>query len=92
MEPIDKDCICPTCKTYSRAYLHHVVTMYPVGCHLLSIHNVAFQLRLMRNIRESIKEDKFPEFVKNFMSNLYPDKNFPNWVVDALKAVNILLE
>lgn len=90
MEPIDKNCICPTCKTYSRAYLHHV-TAYSVGCHLLSIHNVAFQLRLMRNIRQSIKEDKFPEFVRNFMSTLYSDKKYPNWVVDAVKAVNILL-
>lgn len=40
-------------------------------------------------IRESIKSNTFPEFIKNFMNVNYPDKNFPQWIKDALLAVNI---
>lgn len=90
-EPIDKDCTCNTCKNYTRAYLHGIVTVHTVACHLLTEHNVAFQLRLMKLIRNSISEGRFPEFVSNFMLNLYPDKRYPNWVKDSLKAVNISL-
>lgn len=91
-KPIDDTCDCSTCEKYTRAYLYQIATVYPVACSLISVHNVAFQLRLMRNIQESIKENRFPEFVKEFMKNLYSDRNYPGWIVDALKAVNISLE
>lgn len=90
-EPIDKNCNCSTCETYTRAYLHGIVTVHTVSCHLLTIHNVAFQLRLMKNIRDSIAAGKFPGFVADFFRQLYPDKNYPRWVIDALGAVNIFL-
>ena len=48
-------------------------------------------MQLMRDIRESIKKDKFPEFVCSFMSRMYPDRTFPDWVVEALASVNIFL-
>ncbi|XP_031342885.1 queuine tRNA-ribosyltransferase catalytic subunit-like isoform X2 [Photinus pyralis] len=92
LTPIDKDCDCSTCKTYTRSYLHHIATIHTVSCHLLTVHNVAFQLRLMRNIRESIKENKFVEFVQSFMVDLHPNKDYPNWVIDALQAVGIQLK
>ncbi|VEN56488.1 unnamed protein product [Callosobruchus maculatus] len=91
LQPIDKDCTCNTCKNYTRAYLHGIVTELPVACHLLTEHNLAFQLRLMKNIRDSICEQRFPEFVREFVITLFPDKNYPSWVRDALKAVNIEL-
>lgn len=90
-QPIDKNCCCSTCQTYTRAYLHSIVTVHTVACHLLTIHNVAFQLRLMKNIRDSIKAGNFPQFVKEFFSKLYPENTYPQWIVDALKAVNISL-
>ena len=37
----------------TRAYLHAVIKE-SAACHMITVHNVAFQLRLMRNIRESI--------------------------------------
>ena len=43
----------------------------------------------MRKIRESILSGTFVDFVYNFMDTMYPTKNFPGWVVDALKTVNI---
>lgn len=46
-------------------------------------------MRLMRNIRTSIKEGRFPEFVKDFLQTLYPERNYPDWACEALAAVNI---
>lgn len=91
LNPIDKDCTCSTCKTYTRAYLHGIVTVHPVACHLLSVHNVAFQLRLMKSIRDNITMEKFPEFIQKYFLDIYPNKDYPSWVVDALEAVNINL-
>lgn len=45
----------------------------------------------MNTMRESIKQDKFPEFVQHFMKTQYPDKNYPQWAVDALQSVEITL-
>lgn len=42
--PIDDKCKCSTCKNYTRAYLHTLVTNETVACHLLSVHNVAYQV------------------------------------------------
>ncbi|KAK4878946.1 hypothetical protein RN001_007092 [Aquatica leii] len=91
LNPIDKECDCSTCQTYTRAYLHQIATIHPVSCHLLTVHNVAFQLRLMKNIRDNIVANTYPQFVQNFMYNLYPNQNYPTWVVDSLAAVNIKL-
>lgn len=46
MQPIDDKCECTTCKTYTRSYLHHIVTVEAVSCSLLSVHNVAFQVSI----------------------------------------------
>lgn len=62
------------------------------GCILITAHNVAFQLRLMREIREAIKMDKFPEFIQKFMKSNYPKSDYPAWTIEALKAVNVELE
>lgn len=91
MRPIDESCECNTCKTYTRAYLHHIVTVETVACHLLSVHNIAFQMKLMENIRQSIKEQRFPKFIQQYMLDLYPNKEYPSWIVNALKAVNVTL-
>ncbi|XP_034192299.1 tRNA-guanine transglycosylase isoform X3 [Osmia lignaria lignaria] len=89
--PIDESCDCNTCKTYTRAYLHHIVTVETAACHLLSVHNIAFQMKLMQNIRQSINEQRFPEFIQEYMLNIYPDKKYPSWIIDVLKAVNVNL-
>lgn len=88
--PIDKECSCLTCKSYTKAFLHSVVTKETTACHLLTIHNVAYQLTLMRGIRESIKKNEFPQFVRQFLRDLYPKhESIPKWVKEALEAVNI---
>ncbi|XP_049531365.1 queuine tRNA-ribosyltransferase catalytic subunit [Anopheles darlingi] len=90
--PIDEECECSTCRTYSRAYLHHIVTVEPVACSIVTVHNVAFQLRLMRDMRQAITEDRFPEFVQEYISIRYPDNTaVPQWIREALAAVNIIV-
>jgi queuine tRNA-ribosyltransferase len=62
-EPLDAACDCPTCRDYSRAYLHHLVKADELlGWHLLTVHNLTFYHRLMREIRASILQDNFPAF------------------------------
>lgn len=88
--PIEADCECTTCRTYSVAYLHAVVTKETTACHLISIHNVAYQLRLMQKAREAIENGSFPAFVERFMLDLYETyAAIPAWVTDALSAVSI---
>lgn len=91
-EPIDPDCSCPTCKRYTKAFLYTLASQETVGCHLLTIHNLAYCKRLMNGIRESIKNRTFVDFVKNFMIEAFPDKKYPKWVIDALQAVSIQLD
>uniref|UniRef100_A0A0A9XKY3 Queuine tRNA-ribosyltransferase catalytic subunit 1 n=1 Tax=Lygus hesperus TaxID=30085 RepID=A0A0A9XKY3_LYGHE len=90
--PVQEDCECSTCKRYTRAYLHTIVTLETVACHLLSVHNVFYQLRLMRDMRESIKIQQFPQFVRKFMKNMFVDTEVPKWIREALDAVNINLD
>lgn len=89
--PIDGDCHCSTCKNYTRAYLNTIVTNESVACQLVTIHNVSYQLNLMRLIRESIAKDCFPQFVQIFFDRMYGNGEFPDWAVDALSSVGINL-
>lgn len=91
-EPIEKNCNCSTCKTYTRAYLHQIVSSEAVSCNLLSVHNLSYQMELMKGIRESIKLNQFPEFVQEFMLTMYPNKSYPQWIINALQSVNIELK
>ncbi|XP_012524264.1 queuine tRNA-ribosyltransferase catalytic subunit isoform X1 [Monomorium pharaonis] len=91
LKPIDESCECSTCKTYTRAYLHQIATVETVSCHLLTVHNIAFQMRLMRDIRDSIKAQRFPKFIQNYMLTVYPNKDYPTWIINALEAVNVTL-
>jgi len=96
VSPIEADCPCATCKTYSRAFLHAIVTREAVACQHLSIHNVTYQLRLMAAVRDAIVNDAYPQFIRNFMRNMYGGESeagvaaaYPQWAVDALQAVGV---
>ncbi|ABU57750.1 MULTISPECIES: tRNA guanosine(34) transglycosylase Tgt [Roseiflexus] len=61
-EPLDSWCDCYTCQRYSRAYIHHLFRAQELlGIRLVSLHNVAFLLKLMREIRQSIREGRFAQ-------------------------------
>jgi queuine tRNA-ribosyltransferase len=53
--PIDPACGCHTCSRYSRAYVNHLFRAgEPLGARLLSLHNVAYLVELLRTYREAI--------------------------------------
>jgi len=58
--PIDSNCSCLACRNYSRGYVHHLFKMGEMlGPQLLSIHNLAFYLKFMAEIRSAIQEGSF---------------------------------
>ncbi len=75
-EPIDKECDCYTCKNFSRGYVRHLFNAEEItGMILATIHNLRFYNRLMENIRQAIKEDRFKEFKKDFYQNFFAKTN-----------------
>jgi queuine tRNA-ribosyltransferase len=61
--PIESGCQCYACRHFSRAYLHHLfLAGEMLGPTLLSLHNVAFYLRLMAEIRQAIAAKRYAEF------------------------------
>lgn len=68
--PIDEHCNCYTCRNYSRAYIRHLVRVNEIfGLRLLTIHNLHFLIDFMRQMRQSIMEDRFLEFYRKFTAN-----------------------
>lgn len=66
--PLDPNCRCNVCKTYSRAYIHHLLkTEELLGYTLISYHNMYFMLHLMEEIRDAIKNECFHELKKEWM-------------------------
>ena len=49
-------------------------------------------MQLMRGIRESIKEGRFPQFVQAFFKRMFPNEDFPQWLQEALSSVNVDLK
>jgi queuine tRNA-ribosyltransferase len=63
LAPIESDCPCPTCRGYSRAYLHHLfLAEEMLGPTLVSLHNVAYYSRLMADMRSAIEQGRFGAF------------------------------
>jgi queuine tRNA-ribosyltransferase len=86
--PLDSECSCMVCKSYTRAYLHTIAGKESLGAALLSYHNIAYQLQLMKRMRTAIIDGNFPEFVHKYVLTQYPN-NIPAWVVDALGSTGI---
>ena len=66
-EPLDARCTCPTCATYSRAYLHHLHKSGEIlGAMLLTQHNIGFYQQLMQAMRDAIAAGTFAGFAAGF--------------------------
>lgn len=75
-EPLDANCDCYTCKTYSRAYLRHLFKANEIlGLRLLTYHNLYFLLKLMEQIRQAIREDRLLDFRREFFNQYGYDLN-----------------
>jgi queuine tRNA-ribosyltransferase len=54
-EPIDEDCPCPACSEHTRGYLHYLTRINELTAkRLLTLHNLTFMERLMRDLRDAI--------------------------------------
>jgi queuine tRNA-ribosyltransferase len=70
-EPLDAECPCSVCRRYSRSYIRHLYqTGEMLAAMLISHHNLAFFLDLMRKVRDSIKLGDFNRFRKEFLTKL----------------------
>ena len=72
-DPYDKNCDSKVSQNYSRAYLNHLHrTNEILGSMLATYHNIYYYQSLMRDIRNSIKDNLFAKFLKEFynMRNL----------------------
>jgi queuine tRNA-ribosyltransferase len=66
--PVQEDCDCYTCQTFSRAYLRHLYKAGEISAlRLGTIHNLHFLLSLMRRIRAAIAENRLADFHAEFL-------------------------
>lgn len=65
--PLDPECDCYACTHYTKAYLRHLINAGEMmGGMMLSLHNITYLNKLMRDIREAILQDAFTEFREEF--------------------------
>lgn len=65
--PIEEGCQCPACRSYSRAYLHHLFKAKEMlGMRLLVLHNLYFYNHLMEEIRDAIDQGSYETFRRSF--------------------------
>lgn len=65
--PIDENCGCPACRSYSRAYIRHLLKADErLGMRLCVLHNLFFYNELMTRIRECFDEGGFDEFYRKY--------------------------
>jgi len=68
--PLDPLCDCYTCRSYSRAYLHHLDKCREIlGSRLNSIHNLYFYQQLMSDLRDAITRGGLDAFARDFQSS-----------------------
>jgi queuine tRNA-ribosyltransferase len=69
--PVDEQCGCYTCRNFSRAYLRHLfMADEMLFCTLATLHNLHHYLDIMRRIRESILQGRFPETLRVLTTQL----------------------
>jgi len=72
-QPVDPDCDCYTCQTFSAAYLHHLFNSDELLAYrLATIHNLRFISNLMHKARNAILDGTFNSFKENFLSSYKP--------------------
>jgi queuine tRNA-ribosyltransferase len=63
LSPLDEECDCYTCRTFTRAYLHHLQRVNEIlGARLNTLHNLHYYQRLMQEAREAIQQGRYAEY------------------------------
>ena len=73
-EPIEPDCDCYTCGHFTRAYLHHLFKAKEfLGSTLLTLHNLAFVVRLVDEVRAAMAAgpDEYVAYKEQFLGRYY---------------------
>jgi len=74
-QPIDHECDCYTCRTFTRAYLRHlIVAKEMLASSLLSIHNIRFLIKLMEESQNAIRKGTFKVFSKSYLEQYLTKK------------------
>jgi queuine tRNA-ribosyltransferase len=70
--PLDDDCDCETCRTFSRAYLRHLFVVEEIlGLRLISIHNIRFLVRLGEEARRRILDGTFTSWSRAWLARYH---------------------
>jgi queuine tRNA-ribosyltransferase len=86
-ERIDEDCPCTACREHSIAYLHHLIRGKELlGGILVTAHNLTFYAKLMKEIRQSILENRFRALYDEKREHLQrSDRKFPVTILKPRK-------
>ncbi|HSD10896.1 MAG TPA: tRNA guanosine(34) transglycosylase Tgt [Candidatus Binatia bacterium] len=69
--PVDPRCDCPVCTRFSRAYLRHLAIAGEILSPMLNtVHNLAFYLRLLGDMRRALEQGTFPEYTSRILVDL----------------------
>ena len=69
--PIEEGCNCPACRSYSRAYIRHLLKAGEMlGMRLCVLHNLYFYNTMMTEIRDAIDSGSFAEYKKNKLAGM----------------------
>ncbi len=73
--PPDPHCGCPVCRQFTRGYLRHLAVSGEIlsAC-LNSLHNLAFYLNLLREMREALEQGRFPDYTSRTLARLSAGK------------------
>ncbi len=75
-EPLDPACNCYTCRTFTRAYLHHLFRAGELLAFTLNtIHNLSYTVGLTRDARQALIAGQFPAFAKTVRDNWNIEEN-----------------
>lgn len=73
--PIDPECGCHVCRSYSRAYLRHLYRAGEIlASQLNTYHNLHYYLDLMRQARQAIRDDRYADFRREFYARQASDQ------------------
>jgi queuine tRNA-ribosyltransferase len=73
--PIEEGCTCFACRSFSRAYIRHLLNVNEIlGLRLVSVHNSHFYLKVMSDIRAHLAAGTFAAFRRQFLLGYVPTR------------------
>ncbi len=68
-KPIDSDCGCYCCENYSRSYIRHLYMAGEIlALRLMTWHNLAFTINVVKEARQAVSEDRFGSWLENILA------------------------